>query len=272
MFKRKYMKRAYKKRGFKRAAKPKARMTKPLRKAVEAVVNRNIETKEASYTGTFNPCSYTASNSAAGFIPLSPYSTTPGITITQGTGEGNRVGNLIKVVKATMKFVVTPTAYDLTANPFPLPQDLIIRGFTSKRSTNSLVTTVPNYFDLGSTAITPDGVLRDINRPVNKDLYTEYFCKKYKVGFSSFAPGSGTGANPAMGYYANNDYPLNVIATIDYTKFMPKIIRYNDTDGLPASRMLQTFIECVNADGSVQGSAWLPLYLTYTLTILYKDA
>lgn len=247
-----------------------ARLAKPVRRAVKKIVNSLAETKQVVWSGNFNTCSYTSNNSSAGFVPLTPHNTTPGLTLTQGTGEGNRIGNTVRVVKATMRYCVYANPYDGLLNLIPKPQDLIIRLFTGKRSTTTLLTSVPGYFELGSSSITPTGTVADLNRQVNNDLYSEYTVRKHKVGFSNYG---GTGNQTNYQSYANNDYKLNIVKTIDYTKYIPKVIRFDDSlSENPTSKLVQMFVESVNADGTTQPSSYTPLSFNYTLSLWYKDS
>lgn len=266
----KFSKRNGKRRSYRKSTKKTKRISKGMRKAIVKVVRREEETKVSTWSGISYIGAYGANTSIQnqGFIPLTPYGTY--VQIPQGTGQGERTGNQIRLVKVTFDYVVSATNYAATANPIPQPQELLIRLFSVK-NTNALVQSAGNYFQNGNASANPVGTLVDITRPVNNDLYTQYRFIRHKIGYAAWVPTPGLA--PANGYYANNDFALNVVKKIDVTKYCPKLIRFNDNTTNATTRILQTFIECVNSDGSSAISASVtPLVMTWTITISYKDA
>jgi len=259
----------------KRSRKPRSRkyarksnkLSKGLRKAITKVIRKEEETKCQQYNGVITLGAAGGNFQTQGFVPLTPYGTY--CSISQGTGQGERVGNQLRIVKATLTYVLCPQGYSLTTNPIPAPQEVLIRLMNPK-NTNVLVTSAGNYFQAGSGSVSATGNLNDIHRAVNTDLYTQYKFTKHKIGFAAFIPNPGLNAN--QGYYANNDFALNVVRTINYTKYCPKIIKFNDNTSTPITRCLQTWIECVNSDGSAMAITTSPILMNYTISIWYKDA
>lgn len=243
------------------------KVTKRLRKSVVAIVRREQETKCQQYNGVASIGAYGANVQTQGMIPLSPYSS--GVAIPQGSGQGERVGNQIRVVKATLSYVLSPIGYSAIVNPLPQPQEFMLRIFSVKNE-NSLVTSVGNYFQQGNSSSAPNGTINDMNRIVNTDLYTQKKYVKHKIGYAAWVPTPGL--SPSSGYFANNDYALNAHRTIDYTKHMAKIIKFNDNTSTPINNVTQTFIQCVNSDGTVSLSTTSSILMNYTISIWYKDA
>lgn len=242
------------------------KLSKGMKRAVTSIVRRDQETKCVQYNNTIGVSSYGSNVQALGFIPLTPYATFAAIS--QGTGQGDRIGDAIRIVKATLSYVITPSPYNAVQNPNPVPQEVSVRIFAVK-NTNVLVQTAGSYFQFGNGSQTPTGNLIDLSRTVNNQLYSQYRMIRHKVGYSQF---TGTGSVPNFGNYSNNDYPMNVSKTVDYTKYCPKIIRFNDNTSTPSTRVLQTWIESVNADNSTSAITVTPLQMVYTISIWFKDA
>lgn len=244
----------------------KAKLSKPLKRAIVSAIRREEETKLIEFSSSISLGAYGTTVSTQGFIPLIPY--TSYCAINQGTGEADRIGNQIRIVKAKISYIINPNGYNAVSNPVPIPQDVIVRIFALKDS-GTLVNTAPNYFENNNSSSNPTGTLLDYTRRVNTELYTQYKMMTHKVA-AAVNTGGGNAVNQS--YYANNDYKYNVIRTIDYTKLCPKLIRFNDNTSLPTCRILQTFIESVNADTTSQAAAYIPATMSYTVSIWYKDA
>lgn len=94
-------------------------------KKVQAVVARNVENKtiQQSYENipikNRNSSGWAADNFG---IPLTPQSGV--LDITQGVGQGQRIGNSIKIKKLTMKGVMFPATYSVLTNFAPKPMEI----------------------------------------------------------------------------------------------------------------------------------------------------
>jgi len=263
----KFAKRSFKKGSSRRGGRRRNKLSKGMKRSVTSLIRREEETKCQQHTSSVSLGSYGSNYQANGFIPLTPYGTY--VAIPQGTGEGDRVGNKLRIVKATFSYVIRPNPYNGSTNILPLPQEVVVRIMAVKNS-NILAAAAGNYFQAGNGSTNPTGNLLDIPRVVNNDLYSQYRMVRHKLGYGSFTPIPG--ATTAQGNFVNNDFALNVVKTIDYTKYCPKIIRFNDNTSTPINRVLQTFIESVNADGSTSSVTQTPATMDYTISIWYKDA
>lgn len=249
-----------------RKARRYSKLSKGMKRSVTRLIRREEETKCVQFTDSASISSYGSDVQAQGFVPLSPYATY--CQIDQGVGQGERIGNKCRIVKATLSYVLRPNPYNATTNIAPLPQEVIIR-IMSVKNTNELVAAAGNYFQAGDGSQSPTGNLLDIPKVVNTDLYTQYRMIRHKLGTSAYEGGVPNGTNQ---FYANNDFHYNAIKTIDVTKYCPKIIRFNDNTSTPSTRVLQTFIEAVNADGSTSAVNQVPVTMDYTVNLWYKDA
>lgn len=195
---------------------------------------------------------------------VTPYSSR--LSIAQGLGQGDRIGNRITAKRGHLKFYATIAPYDVTTNPIPQPNQIMWFLF---KINNSFVegSSLPNFFQQGDAAAAPNGSGSDLVYDVNPDLYTVYKSGIVKLGYAA-APGTGTNA----GYqtFANNDYQLTQLLDIDYTPYLIKDLEFNDTSNSVTNQCLQFAFWTVAATGVIQGTGispftfWLQNHFYYT--------
>lgn len=242
-----------------------------IKKSVVSICKKTLERQAEKKQANFSAAFLFGSSNNSSFltqqvVPVSPY--TGFISILQGTSQGSRIGNKLRIVKCTMTGVLTPTAYNVTSNPNPQPQEVRL-WFFSQKNENSPPSSFSTFFQNGGASTNFVGSLTDLNKKVNNDNYTYLMHRTYKLGYSAFVgtPGGVVGS----GYFSNNDFALNRRFTIDLTKIMPKVITYNDNTDLPSSKAIWFVIECVNSDGTTMGTAVSPCALYYSLQTIYTD-
>lgn len=199
-------------------------------------------------------------------IPLGPNSLN--LPIPQGTGQGQRVGNKIETVKATIRMMFFPALYSAESNPAPTPQVVKIWGLWYKLGDYSGAppASLEDMFQSGDTSIDPTGVLLDDFLTVNKDAYHVAFTRTFKVGNQS----STGNTNQSNGVYLNNDFKMNAKCTIDYTKHLIKHQKFNDTDTETSNRQLYLVVESLNPSGGP--GLGFPTIMTYEIDYRWKDA
>jgi len=262
-----YRKSPAKKSPKKRSVKKVTKLSKPMTLAIKNIIHKQAENKVKDFATSTAINNYNGSNfNNFNIIPLSPFPTY--LDISQGTGQGARTGNKITTMKASIKFAIYPRAYEATTNAFPQPQDVRIVILKSKDTPIPLqsVSSLGNFFQYGSSTSGPSGLLTDIVKEINKDLYTIYYDKVIKVGCAS---ATGLGAAVNAQYFANNDYKFNQIRKIDLTKMMHKTITFNDNTTIAETPTLQMIIFPCGADGQYLNS--VPLYWYYNLHYEYED-
>ena len=251
------------KRKFARRVAPKRRVGahKSMVKLIKSVIHKQAENKVVSYTANTAIYNY---NSPTGFnanniIPLTPF--TSYMNISQGTGQGDRIGNKVSTRKCFIKFVLFPGTYSALNNPNPAPQDIRIIIFKWKDTPTTLASTstMSNFWQRGDSSEAPSGTLTDMIHDVNKDKYTVYYDKTVKVGYQNDAT---SGSYTFSQSYWNNDYKVNVIRKIDVTKWCPKTIGYLDNSTLPETPVLQMMILSSTADNT-QNNA-IPTGIVYS--------
>lgn len=233
---------------------------------VQRAIHKQVENKAIQYNGSFTMVNYADDNTMRGFA-LSPGTT---IAIPQGTGAGDRTGNRIKIMKATLNYWMVPAAHNGLLNPAPKP--LLVRLWIGYSKTNP--TLIPPasdqavLFQSGDTASPPNGFIPDILRKVNKDKFVIFRDIKHKLGYAEM---SGTGFIAGSQYFANNDFKYNIMKTIDITKYLINTVSYNDTTAIPTSRGLFCWVQIVYADNNVTTGA-IPANFAYFVDITYEDA
>lgn len=247
-------------------------VTPAVKKYVKRTIHSLAENKVVNWTYNGDLLPYNApASSWLGFnlFPLYPNSTT--LTINQGTGEGQRVGNSISVRKAYLKFVVYPSEYNVSTNPTPIPQDIrMMIGFVKQNPVEGpTFTDFSELFQQGNTSAPPANSLFDMIQQVNKDSFTVLYDKIIKVGTSSV---NGTGGLAAYQYMNNNDYRFNVVRKINITKYLTKKYGFNDTNNNPKSgrALFVWFLPC-NAVGGTNVSTYKQSRIYIDVDISYED-
>jgi len=232
---------------------------------VERVMQRRVEVKKAQVTANpINVTSYFVSNSmnVASMIPYN--------NITQGTGQSNRIGNRIRTRSCKFSFVISPNSYNATLNNPMLPQEVIIYFGVVKNSKaiEPTSTDFSRLFQNNGSQTAPNGTLLDLTQEFNTDYWTIRKVVRYKVGTANYG---GTGSSPNDQSFANNDFKLNIVRTLDLTSICPKQLMFNDTVAQPTNDGLFMWVQCVPANGS-QGSSLRPLRMEYCIRYSYEDA
>lgn len=185
-----------------------------------------------------------------------------GIEINQGTGEGDRRGNEIKVRRGLFKMLITPLPYNATTNTNPMPFIFkywvisIRQGFASNTVTN--VQGMQNdFFDAGNAAAGMTYTTADFINPINDDKYIVHKSGERKVFWQEYIGTGGPGAVAGNG--TSNDFKAFARVTVDYTKYIPRRIRYVDGSVAPSSKCVWLVFACYRFDGTVLPSDQRPL-------------
>lgn len=268
-----------KKKAFKkRSVKPRITFKKQVMKVVDSMAEHKIAVYYP-YTTPFAPIPQDIANAAnatafqSNIIPLTPY--TNYLTIPQGTGEMNRTGNEVRVVKAQLKMCFHPKPQNATYNVEPQPQDVMVWILKLKGISTSVTDIkakiLTDFLNLGNTNIGLTGTTSDYFYEINKDLYQVYYQRKIKLGLSYYA---AAGVTPGYEYYSNNDYKLSQTINIDLLKHgYPKKLMFNDTSTSPDQNPLYVVISPCDSDGGSNASTTgaLPCTVDFLNMIHYTD-
>lgn len=246
-------------------SRPSRGVSSAVKSYVKRQISSNIENKTQYDEGQITISAYNVSTSLYA-IPLSPY--TNYTEIFQNVGAGSRIGNQIKIKKVVLKYILTPLPYNATLNPTPCPQMIKLWFGYQKNKPLERVAATPSFFQLGSTASQPTGFLQDLIQATNKDLFKIYKSRVHKLGFAN---NQGSGGQVGYQYEANNDFKMNIMSSIDVTRYMTKKILFSDT-GIDQTNGhgLFMYATAIRADGQV--NAPQPVTLQWWLDYSYEDA
>jgi len=257
---------------------------KSVARVVKKTLSSHVEVKSASYVSTVTPVNTLAGSSSmigTNVIPVSPYwdstiATDRFLRISQGTGEANRVGNVIRTKSCKGKIVIYPKPYNVANNPSDSNRPTLVTFWcVSPKNKFMSPSTAANRFDIGlfDNGNTVDGYrsqLLDLVQPINNDLFTLHFKRTYKLGHATYD--NGIAGDGDQEFWTNNDYKMNHIINFDFTKFMPKRIVYQDGDDIPNCKTLYLFVGIAKADGSsYSSSSNYPVDMYLNLDFRYTD-
>jgi len=238
------------------------RRTSSLTKRVKKEISKLAEVKRASYSSSqfITGYGYGTVQQNLGFV-------SGGLTINQGTGQGDRIGNKIRIKSIVLHYSMCASAYSV-ANPNPEPWEVRM-VFGKNRSLPQTAPPILNFFQQGDTSVAPTGQLQDIIKPINVDTQLVYKEKFHKLGYSRM-DGSGNAGGVASQYYSNNDYKLNAKGKVDLTKMFPTTVMWNDTSVQPVTDSVYVSYICATGTGTTNGSSQ-PLGMNFTVEVQYTD-
>lgn len=263
-----------KKRTYKRKSYATKRKMTSVKKMVKREISRNIEDKKFQ---VFNDAHDIVPSNSAGFdsqiIPVTPFSSAF-LTITQGTGQGQRIGNRIKIKKLKFSAIVYPLAYNATTNPTPAPCQIKFWFFYDKEEPQTVPTPTASgdFLQYGNTSIGFGNRLFDHLAPVNEDRYRVLCTRTVKVGYAEYGGTGATGSLPTQGNLANNDFKLNAKVVVDLTPYCVKNVVFRDTSATPTTRGIFMMAEPVYANGAALAAAAIPCRMNWLQEVNYEDA
>lgn len=261
----------YTKTGAKRGRPPKGSATsvpQSVKTFVKRAIDRNVENKTKNYFNTgalIYPSS--SANMVASIVPVSPYASY--LEMSQGTGQGNRVGNAIYIKRLWLKGTIFPRPYDATSNPSPEPSRVIFWFFYDKTATTTIPAPGSDFLQQGNSTVALQNQLSDCWCPINTDKYRLLAKRVFKLGFAN---NGGTGNSAANQSFANNDFKLNHDFTINLTDKCIRKVRYNDNNTTPSTRGLYWMYTVVSSTGGGYGASRIPAEMEYSLNVSYEDA
>lgn len=258
---------AYKKTGSKmykkkRLLKPKAKkavVPKSIKAYVQQSISKNEEIKVQSFSAQTSLLSYTGTN-----LRTLDFNSVISL-ITQGTGEGQRIGNKVQIKDLTIKgwLSVGSTFYASVVATGPVIVKMFI-GRLKQALTNPDVSTLySRLYQAGNTSSSPQNNYFDVLRIINKDLFSVYNTRTYKLGVSG---------NMAASTVANNDFKVLCPFSFNMNKHYNNIT-FDDTVATPTNQAMYIWFVCVNADGTITNVGVPPLInCCYDMEVRYQDA
>lgn len=256
--------RNYRKKPIKKTYKKRTAVSASVKRYVKRTIHSQIENKCEVFENSQAVTSY-AVNPSLAVQSLIPYQ-----NISHGTFQGSKIGNEIRTRKLMLRFVLLPMPYDVTNNPTPKPQNVIlfIGKVKNAKPQFPVAADFAKLYQTGDTSAPPVSNLYDCISPLNTDYFTIYKKMMFKVGTNFY---SGTGSDANRQFLTNNDYKLNVIKSINITKYCPKLLKFNDGTLQPTNDGLFLWSMSINADGT-QSIANVTTRLQTTVEYTYEDA
>lgn len=177
--------------------------------------------------------------------------------IARGTDQGNRVGNIVKTHKCTLRMTLFANpAFGDTTNYNACPLYVTIWIVSLMPHLDDTLTSLTNvttntFFQASGSAAGFDGTLADTIKVPNKDQVRVYMRKTVKLGMGNYNSATGAGsANNNSQQFNNNDFSMSKALVMDITKHMPTYQKFNDGDNMTIERRRWLFFTSARADGN----------------------
>nr|WAE42953.1 MAG: capsid protein [Cressdnaviricota sp.] len=187
---------------------------------------------------------------------ISPYQQSILPDVLQGVGEGDRIGDRIKVRSSHIVMNVWARAYNSSTNSLQKEQFVkiwIVKQKQLSQNTTITASDLNKFFQLGSSSTGMSNSLADITRDVNDNLFTVKYQRTYKIGFSALTPSNTV---TQSGFIApNNDFKLHHQFKIPVGKYMKKLLHYDDANTYISNDNLFMIMQTVAYDNTIVTSA-----------------
>lgn len=230
-----------------------------LRQYVKAAVNRLAERKAFIAQGN-NISIPVVTGSVPLGLQLAP-------AVTQGTSQNQRVGNQIKVVRATVRGHIAIRPYDSIGNPGGPPAMIklwLVKYSPSNPASLSGTDISTAFFDTGSTVTGLQGNIYDLDAYLNKDSWRLLDEKILKVGSASASANM-----PSASAYIYDNSSMILPFKFEYGKHIGKCL-YNDSVSLPTNTNVFLVFQCVYASGTTSTGS-VPAEVSYHTKVEYTD-
>lgn len=236
-------------------------MTAAIRAAVTRLAERKVTIVHQENFGMV--C---AINSVPTGISLCP-------ALSQGTAHNQRIGNQIRVVRATIKGHVTVLPVNATSNISGIVPTIVRLMVCRYKLANvsSLASTdvATKLFDTGGGTAGCQGSLFDATAFVNEDSWELVADKILKIGASSVSGNSATTGIPAANAYAFDNSSAILPFSFEFGSKLGNVI-YNDTTTTASNKNLFLILQPVYASGATVASA-IPCEFNYNYKCEYTD-
>lgn len=234
---------------------------------VKRTIHRNVENKDWIYY--VNQQSVTVNASAAPIgLPLIP-------NPSQGTTDGCRIGNKIRMVKGIVKGHVHSLPYNASTNPGAVLVRVKIWIARSLQITGQYTSTAgyPNwttFFKLNNSQVGFQANMLDQSLPCNDNEWKWEMVKQFTIGTYQPTTNNSAGFNNNMGY---NDGATHSCLPFyfDYSRFCKKVIKFDDTTGAPTNANLYLLITADYVDGSTTDTR-TPCAMDAVVITKFEDA
>jgi len=165
----------------------------------------------------------------------------------QGTGQGDRIGNKILIKRNIFKgYMYALNATDTGGFPTNITMYIGRLKVGISTPTNSAIA---QMFQAGDTTFPPTDDNRAHLYAINKNLGNVYYRRTFKIG--------GSTSNSANAV-SNNDYKALRHFSINLSKWIPKVINYNDGNNVSTNAGLYAWFTVSNYNDQVITVAYAP--------------
>lgn len=244
-----------------------------LKKYIKMMIAQNIETKEATpvYASNVDVLPYGVATTHS-FTTLNLNQIWQGIA--QGTGNGQRIGDEIKVRKLTFKGFINWDSSKIDVVGYRhIPVYVKMFVFRRQDSLDNPATYAgpaglgENQLLMnGPTAIAPSNDLVDFNKPFNRDTYRIFKTKTFKLGPAA------VGDTPNTSGQWNNDFKFSQRFSIDLSKHVNRI-KFNEGQNYQQNQAMYVgFLLAFGNNASMDSGNKPPVEIHYTTNMTYEDA
>lgn len=258
---------------------------------VKQVLDKNSETKVVNFFQTGRPLYNVQSVSwDQHVLYLTPHvgSANTAYTISQGQGQGSRIGNELMLKRCYVTGVVRAnSAYDATINYNPCPLRVTMWIVSINKHLSDTISqlesiidpTTGSFFQQGGASTGFQGDTADLTKQPNTDQIRVYKKRTFMLGMGNYNSGAGVNvANNLQNQYNNNDAAFSQMFRVDVTKFLPKSYKFNDGSDNPTNiRKRYLMFTCQRVDGTIsttstgQVTGPVPAFVDIGINFEYKD-
>lgn len=229
----------------KRSVRPRI-VSSTVKSYVKKMIHKQIENKQTGFSETNVNLNYAGSITSPTYLNLIP-------NISQGLSEGNRIGDEITVVKATVRGFVNLLPYNSTTNAQIAPVKVKMWLCRRKNGTNNLggvlvppvSATWGNFFQVANVSSGFTGGMLDMLKYPNNEAFTIFATKTIEL--ANNAPNLGLG-NTA-GIYPTSG-KVSAPFSFSFAKHLGKL-KFNDSVNVPTNKEIFLVFQTVYADGSI---------------------
>lgn len=247
---RKYARRVYKKRT-------------PLVKTIKRVLHSQIENKISSHYAVNQLLTLATSGVVPYFINLTP-------SPTQGVTSQQRIGNSIRVVKASVNGFVNVLPYNAVTNLMPSPISVKMWLCKRKNFNNDIrlpnTTDFNNFFQSGATALGFQQNMLDMTLRNNTEYWTILSSKTIQLQNNYYA-----GATAPTTSIIGSAYRVSQPFRFSFAQHLG-LCKYNDTVTFPQNKELFLVFQPVYADGSTAPAGSGLAEVHFNVEWEYEDA
>lgn len=191
------------------------------------------------------------------------------ISVPQGLGAGQRIGNQVKIKSVFFNMVLTLANASLppyAPNYYGQFDCRLLMGSTRGNPFSS-PTAIDNgqLLRFGSSTTGADSSLQSQMRPINKVYWNIGFDKKFKVG---------AGVGIAIPFTTSNDYRLSYLRRFNITKLFKKTQMFNDATGSNLAQNSSLYFNMIVCDylGTPLNYTSSTVQIAYEIDYTYEDA